>query len=304
MFASGQKDFLYYMSSVITRLRKMERMGTVHVYQSTWNRIAGFVGERSLSFGEINPLWLQAFQSYLQGRGLNWNTISTYMRVIRAVYYRAVDEGIALFQPRLFRGVYTGTRVNVKRALSERTLRSLQAPISFSPDLDYTRCLFLLLFMLRGIPFVDIAYMRRCDLKNSTLTYRRRKTGTLMSVRIEPEARRLIARLQSKNPDSLYLFPFVTAEGEEGYRQYSNALRRFNYLLKKLSRLIPGCPSLSSYSARHSWATVANYRNFQPELISNAMGHSSVKVTETYFMKHSDEKIDEMNRSILTYLFV
>ena len=70
------------------------------------------------------------------------------MRVIRAVYYRAVDEGEAPFQPRLFRGVYTGTRVNVKRALSERTLRSLQTPISSSPDLDYTRCLFLLLFMV------------------------------------------------------------------------------------------------------------------------------------------------------------
>lgn len=304
MHKSGQKDFMVFMSSVIIRLRNMERMGTLHVYQSTQNRIADFMGDRSLSFEEINPLWLQAFQAYLLGRGLNWNTISTYMRVIRAVYYRAVDEGEAPFQPRLFRGVYTGTRVNVKRALSERTLRSLQAPISSSPDLDYTRCLFLLLFMLRGIPFVDIAYMRRCDLKESKLTYRRRKTGTWMNVHIEPEAERLIARLQSKNPDSFYLFPFVTAEGEEGYRQYGNALRRFNYQLKKLSRMVSGCPSLSSYSARHSWATVANYRNFQPELISNAMGHSSVKVTETYFMKHSDEKIDEMNRSILTYLFV
>lgn len=119
---------MVFMSSVIIRLRNMERMGILHVYQSTQNRIADFMGDRSLSFEEINPLWLQAFQAYLLGRGLNWNTISTYMRVIRAVYYRAVDEGEAPFQPRLFRGVYTGTRVNVKRALSERTLRSLQTP--------------------------------------------------------------------------------------------------------------------------------------------------------------------------------
>ena len=182
MHKSGQKDFMVFMSSVIIRLRNMERMGTLHVYQSTQNRIADFMGDRSLSFEEINPLWLQAFQAYLLGRGLNWNTISTYMRVIRAVYYRAVDEGEAPFQP-----------------LSERTLRSLQTPISSSPDLDYTRCLFLLLFMLRGIPVVDIAYMRRCDLKESKLTYRRRKTGTWMNVHIEPEAQRLIARLQSKN---------------------------------------------------------------------------------------------------------
>ena len=128
MHKSGQKDFMVFMSSVIIHLRNMERMGTLHVYQSTQNRIADFMGDRSLSFEEINPLWLQAFQAYLLGRGLSWNTISTYMRVIRAVYYRAVDEGEAPFQPRLFRGVYTGTRVNVKRALSERTLRSLQTP--------------------------------------------------------------------------------------------------------------------------------------------------------------------------------
>ena len=77
MFKSGQKDFMDYMSSVITRLQKMERMGTLHVYRSTQNRIADFVGDRFVSFEEINPLWLQAFQSYLQGCGLNWNTIST-----------------------------------------------------------------------------------------------------------------------------------------------------------------------------------------------------------------------------------
>ena len=57
------------------------------------------------------------------------------------------------------------------------------------------------------------------------------------------------------------------------------------------------------HSARHSWATIANYRNYQPELISNAMGHSSVKVTETYFKKHTDERIDEMNRGIISYVF-
>lgn len=304
MFISGQEDFMRYMSSVIVRLQKMERMGTLHVYKSTLNRVADFVGGRSLPFKEITPLWLQAFQNYLLGRQLNWNTISTYMRVVRAVYYRAVDEGLAPFQPRMFRGVYTGTRVTVKRALSERVLRRLKTPVTTSSELEYTRSLFLLLFMLRGIPFVDIAYMRRCDLTDSTLTYRRRKTGAWLTVRIEPEARRLIARLQNRNPHSPYLFPFITSEGAEGYRQYGNALRRFNYQLKKLARQMEGCPSLSSYTARHSWATMANYRDFQPELISNAMGHSSVKVTETYFKKHSDDRIHEMNRSILTYLFV
>ena len=86
-------------------------------------------------------------------------------------------------------------------------------------------------------------------------------------------------------------------------RQYQNALRSFNYHLKKLGECIKGVAGLTSYTARHSWATIANYRNYQQELISNAMGHSSVKVTETYFRRHSDDKIWDMNKEILSYVF-
>lgn len=297
-------DFMAYMSAVASRLQNMERLGTAHVYRSTLNRVNDFVGGQPLPFEAITPTWLQAFQNYLLKRMLHWNTISTYMRMLRAVYYRAVDEGRAPFRPRLFKGVYTGTRVTVKRALDEQVLRRLQKPLSSSDRLERTRLLFVLLFMLRGIPFVDIAYMRRCDLHGDLLTYRRRKTGAWLTVRVEPEAMRLIEKLKSRNPDSPYLFPFVQASGKEGYRQYTNALRSFNHRLKLLSAQFQEPVSLSSYAARHSWATLANYRNFQPELICNAMGHSSVKVTETYFKRHTDDRIHEMNKSILSYLSV
>lgn len=297
-------DFITYMSAATNRLQNLERLGTAHVYRSTLNRVIDFVGGRLLPFKEITPLWLQAFQNYLLKRMLNWNTISTYMRMLRSVYYRAVDEGRAPFRPRLFKGVYTGTRVTVKRALDEQVLRRLQKPISSSATLEQSRLLFVLLFMLRGIPFVDIAYMRRCDLHGNQLTYRRRKTGAWLTVRVEPEAMKLIEQLKNKNPDSPYLFPFINDSGAEGYRQYTNALRRFNYRLKQLAACLNTDIQLSSYAARHSWATLANYRDFQPELISNAMGHSSVKVTETYFKRHTDERIHEMNKSILSYLSI
>ena len=119
-------DFITYMSAVTARLQSLERLGTAHVYRSTLNRIKDFVGGRPLPFSDITPLWLQAFQNYLLKRQLNWNTISTYMRMLRAVYYRAIDEGCAPFRPRLFKGVYTGTRVTVKRALDEQILRRIK----------------------------------------------------------------------------------------------------------------------------------------------------------------------------------
>lgn len=299
-----EKNLMDFMKKVIARFHEEGRPGTAHVYQSTYNRIYRFTGGRPLMFSELTPSWLKAFQSYLLSHQLQWNTISTYMRMLRAVYFRAVDEGYIPEHHRLFNGVYTGTRVTVKRAVDIDVLQRMhQRKIPRNSGLEKTRKLFLLLFMLRGIPFVDIAYLRRCDLEGDILTYRRRKTGAWLTVRVEPEAMKLIQALQNTDPESPYLFPFIQHADADEYVQYQHALRMFNYRLKKLSGLLGRNISLSSYSARHSWATIANFRDYHQELISNAMGHSSVKVTETYFKRNSDNRIHAMNQGILSYVF-
>lgn len=276
------------------------RIGTAHVYRSTLNRIVHFNGSKPLYFEHITPLWLSAFQNYLIGRQLHWNSISTYMRMLRAVYFRAVDRGECSYKPRLFKGVYTGTRSTVKRAISVDELKKLSAPHpEIKSELNKTRMVFLLLFMLRGIPFVDLAFLRKCDLKDGVICYRRRKTGTWLSVRLDAAVIPLLEALRTSDDHSPYLLPFIIPGRGNPYSQYQSALRKFNFNLKKLSALI-GCPPLSSYSARHSWATTANFCNFHPELISNAMGHSSVRVTETYFKHYSDDAIDKMNRSVIS----
>lgn len=288
-----------YMSTQIERLEHEGRFGTAHVYRAALRRITDFCGGRALPFSAITAGWLRAFQNYLLERQLSWNTVSTYLRMLRAVYLRAVDDRLAAFRPRLFRAVYTGTRVDCKRAVEEDTLRRLCNTPQAEPRLEKTRQLFMLLFMLRGIPFVDIAYLRRCDLQGDVLCYRRRKTGTCLRVRVEKPVMSFINRLQAADPRSPYLFPFVRGTGKQGYRQYQNALRAFNKNLKELAACIHCADKLSSYSARHSWATLANYKKYQQELIRNALGHSSVKVTETYFKDYADKQIDDMNRHLL-----
>lgn len=297
-------DFITYMAAVTDRLQSQERLGTAHVYRSTLNRINEFMEGKHLPFEDITPSWLQTFQNYLLKQMLNWNTVSTYMRMLRAVYFRGVDAGCAPFRPRLFKGVYTGTRVTVKRALDESVFRKLDTPLPGCPvRLEKARLLFLLLFMLRGIPFVDVAYLRKCDLQGNVLIYRRRKTGSWLSVQVEPRAMLLIKKLKTSDEGSPYLFPFIKGTGIRAYRCYQAALRSFNADLKQLGVRMGIGPVLSSYCARHSWATIANYHNYQQELISHAMGHSSVKVTETYFKRHTDERIGQMNREILSQVF-
>ena len=172
----NQNNLFAYMASVVSQLKEERRMGTAHVYQSTLRRVMEFEGEETLDFKDLTPAWLKSFQDHLLDSRLQWNTVSTYMRMLRAIYFRAVDDGVAPYRSRLFKGVYTGTKVTVKRAVGEETFRRLSAPVD-DESLESARCLFLLLFMLRGIPFVDIAYMRRCDMHGNVIAYRRRKDG-------------------------------------------------------------------------------------------------------------------------------
>ena len=257
----NKTNFFGYMASVVSYLEEEQRHGTAHVYRSVLRRVIEFEGLDVLEFNDLTPLWLRSFQEYLLSRQLHWNTISTYMRMLRATYFRAVDDGLA----------------------------------------PYRR--FLLRCMLRGMPFADVAYLRHCDYHNNVIVYRRKKTGAWLTVRVEGKALEIIRSLRNSDENSPYLFPLIHNPGKDEYRQYQNALRGFNYRLKKLKEHINGVTGLTSYTARHSWATIANNRDYQPELISNAMGHSSVKVTETYFMKHTVERINEMNKGIISYIF-
>ncbi len=296
---SKNTDFIGYMTALVGQLEQEGRHGTAHVYRSALRRLRSYCGGQLFTFSDLTPAWLAGYQNHLLGCRLCWNTVSTYLRMLRAVYQRGVDQGLAVCRPRLFHGVYTGSRPGRKRALDESSLRRLGSTVQSDPRLEETRRLFLLLFALRGIPFVDMAYLRPCDLQADVLTYRRRKTGTCLRVRLEPWAATLLDRCRSTEPDAPYLFPFVRQQGLSGYREYQRSLRLFNRRLRLLAARCGLPEGLSSYSARHSWATLANNRNFQHELIRDAMGHSSVKVTETYFKQHTDERIDGMNRELL-----
>lgn len=259
-------------------------------------------------FNEIDVRWLKDFEVSLRARGCSWNTVSTYLRMLRAVYNRAVDCGEAQYIPHLFRSVYTGTQADRKRALDGDDLKKI---FTIIPEVDVTSFklrrtqeLFILMFLLRGLPFVDLIYLHKTDLQGNIIQYRRRKTGRLLSVTLVPEAVAIINRYKDKNSGSPYLFPFLKREkdAEQAYQEYQSALREFNHSLALLGNKLGLQTKISSYSARHTWATTAYYCEIHPGIISEAMGHSSIKVTETYLKPFRNKRIDEANRKILDYV--
>lgn len=298
-------DFVSFMREVISELQMRECLGTAHVYRSCLRAIIAFRGQESFPFAELTIRWLKKFEAYLRGRKCRWNTVSTYLRTLRAVYNRAVDAGRATYVPRLFCGVYTGTRADCKRALEDADVHKLFGCPSakLKPDMRYARDLMKLMFLLRGIPFVDLVFLRKADLHDGVITYRRRKTGRVLAVRLTPEAKVLLERYASADEASPYLFPLLRSQGgRESYREYQQALRWLNRQLALLGVVLGLSQKISSYTARHTWATAAYHCEVHPGIISEALGHSSVTVTETYLKPFKNKKIDEANEKVISFV--
>jgi len=218
--------------------------------------------------------------------------------------------GLTGYVPGLFKHVYTGTRADVKRALLPAEMgQTLDTSASVRRELKEAQIWFALLFLLRGMPFADLARLRKCDFKDGVITYCRQKTGRQIRVHVTAEAAELIRQCADRRTGSPYLLNILGDENcrfplgrREEYRHYQQVLRSFNRKLKLLATALGLRGKLSSYTARHTWATTAFHTKVTVGVISNALGHSSVKVTETYLKPFENEALDKANKKIIAYV--
>lgn len=309
---NAKDDLRLYIPEVIGMLKREGKFPAMHVYACTLRSYEKFCAEErhpknttaSLSMQEIfTPERLKEYEDWLAGQQSSPNTISTYMRTLQAVYNRWMSPGIEGYNPVLFKDVYTNVESRTKRALTAEQMEQLRNTDFSVLTLRQQQVLtyFLLMFMLRGMPFIDLAHLRKSDLRNRRITYRRHKTGKLMVVDVPPDAMRLLQKYRDKT-DSEYLFPLLHGGlfMEEHHHRYQETLRHFNRELARLMKqLLPGV-SVSSYTARHTWATLAYHSGVPVGLISQSLGHSSIRVTMTYLKPFDAEVIDRINRQVIS----
>lgn len=309
---NAKDDLRLYIPEVIGMLKREGKFPAMHVYACTLRSYEKFCAEErhpknttaSLSMQEIfTPERLKEYEDWLAGQQSSPNTISTYMRTLQAVYNRWMSPGIEGYNPVLFKDVYTKVESRTKRALTAEQMEQLRNTDFSVLTLRQQQVLtyFLLMFMLRGMPFIDLAHLRKSDLRNRRITYRRHKTGKLMVVDVPPDAMRLLQKYRDKT-DSEYLFPLLHGGlfMEEHHHRYQETLRHFNRELARLMKqLLPGV-SVSSYTVRHTWATLAYHSGVPVGLISQSLGHSSIRVTMTYLKPFDAEVIDRINRQVIS----
>ena len=258
------KDLTTFTLSVIQELEDEGRFGTAHVYRSMLRAFQRY-WESEHPKNEIRMrkvfdiATIHKFERHLLERMLKLNTMSTYLRMLRAVYNRALLAGLTGYVPGLFKHVYTGTRADVKRALPPAEMgQALDISASLHRELKEAQIWFALLFLLRGMPFADLARLRKCDFKDGVITYQRQKTGRQIRVHVTEEAAELIRRCADRRTDSPYLLNILGDENcrfplgrREEYRHYQQVLRRFNRKLKLLAAALRLGRKLSSYTAKH-----------------------------------------------------
>lgn len=307
-----QKSLTGFMHEVIEELCCQERFATAHIYRYTLRAFTEFVGGGVIYFGGISRRSLRNFQTYLEDRQRSYNTISTYLRVLRAVYNRAVDCELIRGEFRLFSGLKTGVASERKLAVTATQMqRLLKLPASpeasgGSPKMKEACDSLSLMMLLQGMPYIDLAHLHKRDLSGDLLTCRRRKTGTELCVRVTSEAMRLMDRYRSTDERSPYLLTLLsgTKTGEDAFYEYQGKLRELNRSLSFLPSLC-GLKNLkvSSYTARHTWATLAKYCQVPEEVISEGLGHSSLEVTRTYLKSFEGGELAKANRIIIDYIY-
>lgn len=222
------------------------------------------------------------------------------MRGLRAIYNRAVDKELTV-QRNPFKHVYTGIDRTAKRAVPLETVRLIRdLDLTLNPVMDLARDLFMFSFYTRGMSFIDMAYLKKSDLKNGILSYRRQKTGQQLFIKWEKPMQEITDKYNTKGTP--YLLPVIRDMERDGRRQYKSAAHRINRLLKKIGKKLGLAIPLTTYVARHGWASIAKSKNIPLSIISEAMGHDSEKTTLIYLASLDTSAVDKANSLILKSL--
>ena len=303
-----QNSLTDFMNEVIVELQQEGRFATANIYKYALRAFTQSVGGGEIFWGGLNRRALHRFQTYLEDLQKSYNTISTYIRALRAVYNRAVDRGLVAGEFRLFANLKTGVTSEKKRAVTASQMQKLvHTPENrkLSPKICQAQDTLSLMILLQGMPYTDLAHLHKNDLNGGLLTCHRQKTGTDLCGKVVPEAILLIDRYRNCEPHSPYLLNFLsgTCSDKEAFEEYQGKLRELNLHLSKLPELcgVEGV-KVSSYTARHTWATLAKYCQVPEEIISEGLGHSSLEVTRTYLKSFGGDELEKANRIIINYI--
>lgn len=277
---SNKTSVFEYIKIQIERLKNSRKDRTSETYRQMLSSFMKFRNGEDLSFDMMDDTLICQYESYMRISNLCRNTTSFYLRILRSVYNRAVDDELTK-QNNPFKRVYTGVDKTSKRAISLKEIKKIKdLDLSNAPTLDFARDMFMFSFYMRGMSFIDIAYLKKKNISNGFVVYNRRKTGQQLVVKWEKDMENIVSKHYNRNSD--FLLPIITMQDGTERKQYLNKMLLVNRHLKEIAELAGVSIPLTMYVARHSWASIAQSKNIPMKAISLGMGHDNEETTRIY----------------------
>lgn len=292
----SQYYLLQYINTQIERKQELEKVGMAAAYKSTRSSLAKFINHSDVRMSEIDLGFVRRYEDFLCSNGVAANTISYYLRNLRSLYNQAIVDGYRPHGEYPFANAQTRPAKTLKRALSRNDMRTLaDLQLDSEPELEFARDLYLFSFYAQGMAFVDIVLLKKTNVYNGVLTYSRHKSKQLIRVAVTPQLQSLIDKYKTENE---YVFPIITDDYSSGYKQYRLALGRINRHLKKIAVMVNIKVPLTTYTARHTWATLARDCGAPVSVISAGLGHTSEETTRIYLKEFDVSLLDEINSKV------
>ena len=288
-----------HMQSLIANKMRMKCYGTAKTYISAMRSFQKFCNGEDVSFDAMNADLMQEYEAWMLHSGLKRNSASCYLRTLRTMYRCAVEDGLAN-NIDIFRKVHTSIGKTRRRAISVDSIRAIQSlDLSDTPSLEFARNIFMFSFYTRGMSFVDIAHLKKSNLRNGLLTYNRRKTFQNLTIQWERPMQTIVDIYASETRGSQYFFPIVTGDSHADRIRCGQVLQKVNRGLKRIGLMIGLSTPLSTYVARHSWASIARNMDVPLSVISEGLGHDSDRTTQVYLASIDTSAVNKANKKII-----
>lgn len=299
-YVKKQASFIKFCDKIIEHLETTGKNGNARIYKDAKSALIKFNKGRDIDFRNLTKRKLKSYEDYLEEKGLKVNSIGVHLRTIRAIYNKAINEELVNAQYYPFKDFRIRKERTIKRSLSKEDIKKIvEIDLNHDKELDFARDIFMFSFYNRGICFIDIFYLTNQDVNNGRVEYKRKKTKQLFSIKLTQQAKEIINKYKL-SVEGDYVFPILNAEDE--YKSYKTGLRLLNKRLKRIGEALEFGKPLTSYVARHSWATIAKRSGISTSIISEGLGHDSELTTQIYLDSFENKTLDDANDLIITLL--
>lgn len=291
--------FFNFIRSMVAKKTAAKRYGTAKTYSDSLASFSSFRNGKDITFDDLNEDVINQYEAWMKNKGLKRNSSSCYLRTFKTLYLKAVELGLTEDKD-IFRHVFTGFATTTKRAISIDAIKAIRKlNLENNPALAFARDMFMLSLYLQGMAFVDIAYLKKSDIRNGQLQYSRKKSGQTLTISWEKPMQEIVDAYSHLTKDTPYLLPVITKQDGMERKQYEKAEHNVNRNLKKIGEMAGLHIPLTTYVARHSWASIMRDMGNDITVVGKGLGHSDIKTTQIYLSTIDNSTVMKANKRFL-----